>query len=223
MKPVALKFKKMAKQHIVTELTERWRDDLSENFKALTSDPLARGPGRRWDRDFSGEIRPDDVRYSVFIVVLTLVPAAIVAYASVEPRWKMMAQLFGAPLHAVISGFLTSALIFLGSHVNRVSKPFPVAYKLMLRIMAIYPLLGILLLNQYGQVAVLLIYGLFVVRGVRKTYPITLQNALLFFGVIYFVFALFQLQALVNPRPPGPRTFSSEPPVARPENVRSKK
>lgn len=199
----------MAKQHIVTELTERWRDDLRENFKALTSDPLARGPGRRWDRDFTGEIRPDDVRYSVFIVVLSLIPAAMVAYTSVEPRWKMMAQLFGAPLQAVISGFLTAALIFLGSHVNRVAKPFPVAYKLMLRIMAVHPLLGFLLLNRFGAVVVLLIYGLFVVRGVRKTYPITLQNALLFFGVIYFVFALFQLQTLVNPRPPGPPKFSS--------------
>lgn len=198
----------MARQQLLSTLLRRWRDDLGENFNGLAKDPFANGPGRRWDRDFAGEITKRDQQYAAFLVILSIVPALIVAYLSVEPQWKMFAQLFGAPLQAVISGFLTSSLIFLGSHVNRVAKPFSTAFKLMLRIMSIHPLLGFLLVNRYGSVVLLLVYGFFLVRGVRKTYAISFQNIVLFFGVIYVVFALFQLQAIIRPAGPGARTQS---------------
>jgi hypothetical protein len=121
--------------------------------------------------------------------------------------------LFAAPLRAVISGFLTSSLIFLGAHVNRVPRNFSVAFKLMLRIMAVYPLVSFLNVTRWGAVPALLIYGYFVIRGVRKTFAISLQNTLLFFGIAYVVFALLQLQALLKPVPPEPlRNFS----MARP-------
>ncbi|MEW6056727.1 MAG: hypothetical protein AB1540_08935 [Bdellovibrionota bacterium] len=173
-------------------------------FGGILTDPLAQGRGRRWERDFAGEPTELDKFYAGFLVVLSIIPAAVVAMVSVEPRWKVMADLFGAPLQAVISGFLTSTLLFLGSHVNKVPKPWTVAFKLMLRVMSVFPLLGFLSVHPWGRIISLLIYGFFVVRGVQKTYPISLQNTLLFFGVIYVVFALLQTQALLSPMAENP-------------------
>lgn len=192
------------KNQLVNQLLERWRTDLRELFSGVSRDPFVKGQGRRWDRDFTGEVGPADTAYAVFIVLLSLIPAAAVAYVSKEPQWKMFANLFGAPMQAVISGFLTASLIFLGSHVNRVPKPWPVAFKLMLRIMAAHPLLCLFNFSHYGAVLVVLGHGFLVVRGVRKTYPIPMQNVFLFFGVIYIVFALFQLQTLMAPLPADP-------------------
>lgn len=181
---------------------DRWRNDLRELFSGITRDPFVNGPGRRWDRDFAGEVDKEDHRYAAFIVLVSLIPAAVAAYLSQEPQWKMLAQLFGAPLQTVISGFLTASLIFLGSHVNKVAKPWPVAHKLMLRIMSAHPLIAFAMLSRWGAVLVLLLHGLLVVRGVRKTYPIAIQNVLLFYGIVYLVFALFQLHALISPPRP---------------------
>lgn len=206
----------MAKENsVVTRCLQRWRGDLLETFEGMVRDPFVQGRGRRWDRDFSGEVGPYDIHYAVFLVVVSLIPAAVAAYVSPEVRWKMMARLFGSPLQAVISGFLTSCLIFLGSHVNRVPRPFSVAFKLMLRIMSVHPLLGFFAVVPWGSALGLLVYGFFVVRGVRKTYVMPLQNALLFFGVIYFVFALLQFQALLSPPSPERlKYFSNASPVS---------
>lgn len=187
---------------VASNLLYRWRDDLRELFSGITRDPFVNGPGRRWDRDFTGDLDKEDHQYAVFIVLLSLIPAAVVAYLSREPQWKTLAQLFGAPLQTVISGFLTASLIFLGSHVNKVPKPWPVAHKLMLRVMAAHPLIAFVMLSRWGAVLALLLHGLLVVRGVRKTYPIPLRNVILFFGVIYVVFAIFQLHALISPPRP---------------------
>jgi hypothetical protein len=187
--------------NIISDCFERWRVDLREMTSGLTKDPFGTGRGRRWDRDFLGEIGNRDIYHSIFLVILTMIPAAVVAYTSVETKWKVAAQFFGAPMQAVISGFLTSSLIFLGSHLNQVPKPFSVAYKLMLRVMSLYPILGFLLFSRWGAPVMLLIYGFFVIRAVRRTYVIPLQNAFLFYGIIYFIFALIQLQALLAPPP----------------------
>jgi hypothetical protein len=162
---------------------KRWTHDLRKQ--------LSKGD---WKSDFKGESDSSDTAYAFFIAIVSLVPAMIVAHFSRGPQWKAMATLFGAPLQAVISGFLTSSLIFLGSHLNRVPQPFSVAYKLMLRIMAVHPLLVFFAIHPLGPPLALLVYGGFVIRGVCKTYPIPLRNAMLFFGLIYFAFAMMQLQ-----------------------------
>lgn len=186
------------KNQVLTLCVERWRTDLREMFAGLQGDLLLKGRGRRWDRDFGGQIDALDKQYAAFLVALSIVPAAVVGYLASRSTVAMLEHLFRAPMRAVIGGFLTSAIIFLGSHVNRVAKPYPVAFKLMLRLMAIHPILGILTPLHFGEPIGLVIYGYFVIRAVRKTYSITLENALLFFGVIYVVFALLQLQASLN-------------------------
>lgn len=185
------------KNQVLSDVLGRWKRDLKELVGGLLSDPLA-VKGRSWERDFIGEVSKTDKRYAIFLGLATLIPAILVLNVSSEPEWKRMAQFFGAPLQVVIMGFLTSILLFAGSHLNRVPKPYNVAFKLMLRLMAAFPLLSFLNLYRYGQVIVLLIFGLLVVRGARRTYGIPAMNALFFFGVIYFIFALMQLQTLRN-------------------------
>jgi hypothetical protein len=192
-----------AKKDVVTDLFERWRWDLIQLFASITSDPFVKKAGRRWENDFGGAISKQDTHYAVFIGVLSLLPAILVANISTEPQWKVLAQFFRTPLQVVISGFLTSALLFLGSHVNRAPRPYTVAFKLMLRLMAIHPFLVILTIFSFGEVLSLLIYGFFVIRGVRKTYSIPLRSVLLFFGSAYVVFALLQLQGMFRTLPPS--------------------
>lgn len=187
------------KNQIVAPLLERWRQDLRELFSGVSTDPFAEGRGRRWDRDFSGEVAPRDVHYAIFIGVLSLIPALVAAYVSLEPQWKVMAQFFRAPIQVVVSGFITSGLIFLGAHFNKVPKSYAAAFKLMLRIMAIHPLLAFFQIFPYGEVLGLLVYGFFVVRGVRKTYSIPTRNVVLFFGTTYLVFALLTLKTIISP------------------------
>ncbi|MBI3558073.1 MAG: hypothetical protein HY074_17555, partial [Deltaproteobacteria bacterium] len=98
-----------------------------------------------------------------------------------------------------VSGFLTSVLILAGTHFNKEPGPFSVAFKLMLRIMAVHPLISFLLLLPLGDSLSLLVYGLFVIRGVRKTYPIPVEKIAVFYGAIYFIFALMQLQQIISP------------------------
>lgn len=186
---------------IVSSCMARWRGDLRELFAGIAVDPFVQGSGRRWERDFLGEIGPSDVYYAIFIGVLSLIPAAIAAYTSVLPDWIVMARFFRAPLQVAISGFLTSVLIFAGSHFNHQPRPFSVAFKLMLRIMSVHPLLGFLLLWKFGEPLGLIIYGFFVIRGVRKTYSIALQPTVAFFGVVYAVFALMTLSSILSPLP----------------------
>lgn len=197
---------------IVTQCITRWKSDLREVFQGVTRDPFAKGRGRRWDRDFGGEIVSADIHYAAFLVVLSLIPAAVVAYTSRGPQIDVLMQFFHAPLQVVLSGFLSSSLIFLGSHLNRVAREYPVAFKLMLRLMAIYPLLGLLNFWKYGEPLGLLIYGFFLIRGVRRTYAIPLQNALLFFGIIYFTFSMMQLQSFIFPTNPIDRFQYLVPP-----------
>ncbi|MGE4232572.1 MAG: hypothetical protein AB7F43_04510 [Bacteriovoracia bacterium] len=173
-------------------LLTRFRTDLKENFSDLKQQPFG---GRRWDQDFPGEVEATDVRYAVFLGVVTMIPAAVIVFVSPAPQWKTIALFFAAPLQAVISGFLTSSILFLGSYVNKTPISYPMAFKVMLRVMAVFPLLRILsihpLLLALGTGA----YGFFVVRAAVKTLPISVRNAGLFFGSIYAVFTLLQLQA----------------------------
>ncbi len=183
----------------VSRCVARWRTDLRELLTGLPKDPFAQGRGRRWDRDFTGDIGPADVHYAIFLAVLSLIPAAVVAYVATVPSWIVLADFLKVPLQFAISGFLTSILIFAGTHFNKMPRPFSVAFKTMLRIMAIYPLLRFFTLLKFGEPVLLLFYGFFVVRGVIKSYAIPLRNAMLFFGVIYFIFAVMQLQQIISP------------------------
>ncbi len=174
------------------QLLMRWKQDVYEMLNGITSTPFS---GRSWSSDFEGEVSKEDIHYSIFLCVVTIIPAAIVAYVSTAPTIKVMAQFFGAPLQAVISGFLTSSLLFLGSHTNKTPRPFPTAYKLMLRIMSVYPFLRFFIINPWTFALSTLIYGFFVVRGATKTFQIPQKSAILFFGITYLVFALLQLQS----------------------------
>ncbi|MBI3544050.1 MAG: hypothetical protein HY075_12330 [Deltaproteobacteria bacterium] len=185
--------------HAVSFCVSRWRTDLRELFENILRDPLARKRGRVWAGDFSGEIGPRDIHYAVFLAVLSIVPAAIVAYTSTQPRLVMFANFFRAPLQVAVSGFLTAVFIFAGTHFNKQPGPFSVAFKLMLRVMAVHPLLAFMLLLPLGEPFSLLVYGLFVIRGVRKTYPIPVEKVAMFYGAIYFVFFILQLNATLYP------------------------
>lgn len=187
----------------IKSTAQRWVFDLKELTSGVLGDPLAVRQGRLWSFDFAGEIGPADVRYAVLLVVLSLIPAALIAATSSQSRMLVMANLFRAPLQVAISGFLASIFVFAASHLNRVPKPYPVAFKLMLRIMSIHPLLGFLLFARFGEPVALLIFGFFVIRGVRKTYAISVQRLVFFFGLIYFMFALMQFNAALSPQRPN--------------------
>src|SRR5581483_4814781 len=62
-------------EHVVTRCLERWKNDLRELTAGVTKDPFVQGRGRRWDRDFPGEIGTFDIHYSVFLAVLNMIPA----------------------------------------------------------------------------------------------------------------------------------------------------
>lgn len=189
---------------IVADCFVRWRQDLREVTAGVFQDPFAQGRGRRWERDFFGEVNRSDINYAVFITVLSLAAPAIVAYTSASPQIDTLLTLFRAPLLVALSGFLSSSIIYLGAHLNRNPKSYATAFKLMLRLMSLYPILNFLLFWKYGEPLQLLVFGFFLIRGVRKTYTVPLQNALLFYGLVYFTFAMMQLQAVVSP-PSGNR------------------
>lgn len=186
----------------VTASFNRWKNDLKEDLGGITK---GLSSGRMWDRDFSGDIDTRDIHHAIFLGVASMVPAMVVAVTSSVPRIQMFAQLFGAPLQFVITGFLCSVLIFLGSHVNRAPKPYPVAFKLMLRVMAVYPLLAFLHFFRFGGFFSLLLFGAMVIRGFLKTYRVSKRNAVLFFGIAYATFALLQLQNALSPPMERPR------------------
>lgn len=197
----------------VTTCLARWRRDLRENLSGIIQDPFAQHRGRRWERDFLGEISQSDIYHSVFLVALCLVSAALLAMVSTAGQVDRMMQFFRAPLQVVLTGFLSSSLIFLGSHLNKVPKDYTVAFKLMLRIMSVYPILFLLNVWKFGEPFILIAFGFFLIRGVVRTYSIALRNAVLFFGVIYFVFAVMQLQAIFNPNSQADRLqYLSRPP-----------
>lgn len=199
------------KPYDISGFFQRWIDDLRSLTRGMIHDPLAHTTTPSWHRDFAGDITKYDTWYAFFLVLLSLIPAAIAAYVLPEPQWHAMARLFGSPLQTVISGIITSALIFMGTHLNHCGRSFSQVFKLMLRIMAIHPILSFLAVLRWGPIAALLFHGIFVIRGVRKTYPIPFMNAVLFFGLVYAVFALFQLQGMVSPppTPPLPAQFSA--------------
>ncbi|HRK01123.1 MAG TPA: hypothetical protein PLH57_00535 [Oligoflexia bacterium] len=186
----------------MTKLFRRWLGDLKENFSANKGGVLS--GTRSWERDFSGDIHSNDAQYGVFLGALSLIPALATAYLwshslPPPPRVHVMAHLFGAPLQFVITGFLCSVLFFLGSHVNRAPKIYPVAFKLMLRVMAVYPILATMFYFRFGGVFVLLLFGVFVIRGALRTYRIPKANVIIFFGIAYVTFALLQLQNAISP------------------------
>lgn len=170
----------------------RWRNDVYEMFHDIGKDPFG---GRRWEKDFVGDVSTDDIRYAIFLGVAAMVPASVIAYVSHGPVIETMARFFSTPVHVAISGFLTSVLLFLGTYVFKIPTEFPVAFKLMLRIMAVYPLLRFLSFSNWSLALTTLIYGFFVVRGAIKTFPISQKNAFLFFGVTYFMFFFLQIQS----------------------------
>lgn len=175
----------------------RWRNDVYEMFSGINKEPFG---GRRWEKDFVGEITPDDTKYAIFLGVLTMVPASVIALVSAGSVVDTMARFFSTPIQCVINGFLTSVLLFISSYVpkisgSNVSGTFETAFKLMLRIMAVYPILRFLCFNNIGLAFSTLVYGGFVIRGALKTYSMPRKNAFIFFGTTYFVFFLLQLQA----------------------------
>lgn len=183
----------------VARCTLRWRVDLRELTSGLMSDPFVQRRGRSWDRDFVGEVGPADVHYAVFLTILSLLPAAVIAYTSTAGQIAALSGLFRAPVQVVITGFLASVLIFAGSHFNRSARPFSTAFKLMLRVMSVHPILAFLFWFPFGEPISLLIFGFCVVRGMRKTYDMPLRNVLLFFGTVYVMFALLQCQSILAP------------------------
>lgn len=199
---------------IVNRCVERWRTDLRELTAGVSRDPLASKRGRSWERDFPGEIGPSDIQYAVFIAVLSFVPAAAAAYTSSATDIIRIATFFRAPLQVAISGFLTSVLIFAFSHFNHVARPFSVAFKTMLRVMSIHPILSLLMVWRFGEPLGLVIYGLFVIRGMRKTYGVPVQNAVMFFGTVYFMFAMMQLANILNPTHAEDLIKSLQPPTS---------
>lgn len=184
----------MNNSDIVTYCIQRWFADLKRQA-TVQAQPLS------WQNDFGGEIETRDYVYVVFLILLSFVPATLAAYASHDEIEKVLMRFFRTPIKVVVDGLLTAGIIFIGAHLAKATKSWSVAFKLMLRTMAIYPLLGFFLFAPWGVAIQLLFLGIFVVRGVRRTYPISLQNSVFFFGTIYIVFAILELQAVFRGPP----------------------
>lgn len=176
---------------------EKWRWDLQELWSGVRQDPWFEKNSRQWDRDFGGELTNREYFHVGFLVALSMLPAVVNAYVSSAPLWKVLHQFFRAPLQAVIAGMLCSAILFIGAHVNRKEKPYSVAFKLMLRIMSIHPLLAFFWGWPLGEPLGLIVFGYFVARGAKRTYGMAPRAALMFYGTIYVVFAVLQLRAVL--------------------------
>ena len=171
---------------------KRWISDL----KALYD------PKSAWN--FEGEVEPSEIAHSIFLVLFCLVPAGLIAYYSLrfaqieggQPSWKPIAQLVATPVQVVIAGALMALFLYVGSHFNRVAKPFPIAFKAALRIMSIQPILQLFLIFSIGSVINLIIYGYFVAKAAELVYGVPKRNARVFYYAVYFSFAFIQLQAL---------------------------
>lgn len=174
------------KNHLLTQLFQRYLADLRKIFQEIKLDTA-------WT-DLSHEITTSDIRYAVFLGFLGFVPAAVLFQLSTEPITEAMAHFFAAPLQTVITGFLMSGLLLVGSHVMKAPKDYPYAFQIMLRVMAVHPILGFCNYFRLGPSVVLLVYGYLVSRAAVKALGLSFKNAALFFGITYCVFALFQLQ-----------------------------
>lgn len=182
----------------VTGSFERWLGDLRKLTRELAKDPLySKGVGRRWDRDFQDKIDKSDKRYAIFLGVLSIIPAGVIAYFSSASLERTLLQFFRAPLFTVIYGFLTSVLLFAGSHFNKAPRSYEVAFKLMLRVMAVYPLLGFLKFNPLLGFVGSIFFGICVIHAASRTYDIPPKNALLFYGAIYGIFAVMDYRVIV--------------------------
>lgn len=173
---------------------KRWINDL----KAI-HDPKA-----SWN--FEGEVEPSEIAHSIFLVLICLIPAGLIAYYSLrfggsaegQPSWKPIAQLVATPVQVVIMGALMALFLFVGSHFNRVPKHFPIAVKIALRLMSMQPLLQFLLVFSFGSVINLIVYGYYVAKAAELVYGIPRRNARVFYYAVYFSFAFIQLQALLR-------------------------
>ena len=187
------------KKYIFERIIGRFKSDLFAHFEDLHSDPFAVGRTKKWESNFHGEITKEDHLYGAFLILLSLIPAVVVAQVSEEPQWKILAQFFAAPMHTLIIGFLTAVLFLVGTHLNRTPKTWPYVFKLMLRVLSLYPFMAFLNLWSLGSVFILIVYGFFVVRSATKSYSVKFIGAFLFYEICLIAFALLQLKQNFTP------------------------
>ena len=199
---------------LVNRCVERWRTDLRELTAGMSRDPVASKRGRSWERDFNGEINNADIQYAVFIAVLSFIPAAVAAYTSSATEVIRIATFFRAPLQVAISGFLTSVLVFAFSHLIGVPRPFSVAFKTMLRIMSIHPVLALLTVWRFGEPIGLLILRRLRGSGHAQDLRRSAHERALLFGPIYLMFAMMQLSNIINPNQQEDLMKSLQPPTS---------
>lgn len=152
------------------------------------------------------DLDQDDIAQSVLLVALSLVVAFFVFYfqlTSSDPvfaqnRWKIIGQFLATPIRVISDGMLMVCFLFVGAYFNRCPKNFATAFRVTLRVMSIYPVLGFLMYWKLGVLVPLVIYGILVPRLAIRAYEIPRRNALIFFGAVYFSFFFIQFQTLIR-------------------------
>ena len=176
---------------------QKWIKNLKTVF-ALRKEAVS----SKWN--IEGEIDSDDIAQAVLIVALSLVIAFGIFFLQLtsddptfaQSRWRAIAQFLATPVQVTATGMLMACFFFVGSYFHKVPKHFSVAFKATLTVMAIHPLLGFFMYWKLGTIFPLIVYGYFVPKVAMKCYDIPPRNAWIFFGAIYFMLTLIQLQAL---------------------------
>lgn len=179
-------------------LIKKYLSDVTANFRGFVPDLLRSRVEPTWATEVAAGTEFQLNFYGILIVALSLIIAVFWArYLGVNPdRVDLLLGVLRVPVLVVVHGVLVSVLLWIGAQLIKTPKTFAYCTKVMFRIVAIIPLLVPLSFNYWGDIGLLIILGLFLVRAARRSLVISRRNAFLFFGLSYIVFAVVQIQAL---------------------------
>jgi hypothetical protein len=183
---------------LIKWLIKKYLADVTANFRGLVSDLLRYRVEPTWATEVATGSEFQLNFYGFLVVALSLIVAVLWArYLGVNPdRVDLLLGVMRVPVLVVVHGVLISVLLWIGAQLIKTPKTFTYCTKVMFRVVAVMPLLVPLSFNYWGDVGLLIILGLFLVRAARRSFVISRRNAFLFFGLSYVVFAIVQIQAL---------------------------
>ncbi len=191
---------------------QNWITDLKANFQTV----------KDWEFS-SDDLKAAEVKKAIFIVALCMIPAAVIfalspkmgaiplptenpaqniltSPAPVLPSQVLpIVQFFGTPVQVIINGMLMSFLFLVGTRLTKIKsgqteKTYAYSFRVMLRVMAVHPVLQCFYFLRFAPSISLLVLGYFASNAAIGAFGMSKRNARVYFGAIYFMFALLQLK-----------------------------
>ena len=192
---------------------QNWIADLKEVFSS------------KWEGGFSqNELGVADIKKAVFLIALCMIPAAVIfAFApsmgvvplpaenpvqniltSPAPQLPSqvmpIVQFFGTPVQVLINGMLMSFLFLVAARLNpirKIEKSYSFSFRVMLKVMAVQPVLQCFYFLRLAPVLSLLVLGYFASNAAIGAFGMGRRGARAYFGAIYLMFAMLQLKAVL--------------------------